>query len=112
MKINRHLEKIVQGTNHDYNELVAVKKALLQGQLFMRVDAVARSGLSRTISINYGKSKTPLPSFIYKLAGCTPARRISGGGMDMLFAAQYNLFTTLCPNHKYQDSMPNYQIMQ
>jgi len=51
------------------------------------------------------------PCFIYKLAGCDKNRRISGCGMDMLFAAQYNLFRALCPGKRYQDSMARYNSL-
>lgn len=91
-------------------ELLAVREALLQGRYYTRVDSVSKSGMSRTIVIKYIKDNKlhGVSDFIYKLAGCDKNHRIGGCGMDMLFQAKYNLFVTLCPNHKYKKPMPSY----
>lgn len=87
-----------------------VRKALITGKYYTCVDTVSQSGMSRVIKIKYIKNNKlhNVPNFIYKLAGCDKNRRISGCGMDMLFAAQYNLFVTLCPKLPYQTKMKRY----
>ena len=93
-------------------ELTDLKNALLKGRYYTGVDSVARSGMSRVISIGWIKDNhfKRAPHFVYKLAGCDVNRRISGCGMDMLFAAQYNLFTQLCDSKRlpYQKHMERY----
>lgn len=90
--------------------LKEVKEALLKGRLYLGVESVSKSGMSRTIKIKYIKDNKlhGVGDLIYKIAGCDKNRRIKGCGMDMLFAAQYNLFVTLCPRLRYQDKMPRY----
>lgn len=95
------------------NRLMEWRDALLSGRYYTRVESVSRSGMSRVIVIARGDHTGLInaPAYIYRLAGCDRARRIHGCGMDMLFAAQYNLFVTLCPRryYRYQDSMPRYR---
>lgn len=90
--------------------LKEVKEAILKGRLYLGVESVSASGMSRVIKIKYIKNNKlhGVNDLIYKIAGCDKNRRIGGCGMDMLFAAQYNLFTTLCPRLRYQDKMPRY----
>jgi len=90
-----------------------LKTALLNGDYYTRVDKVSASGMSRTISIGFiRKNKLrKVDDFIMKLAGCDKNGRIGGCGMDMLFAAQYNLFLKLCPNHRYQSAMKSYNYL-
>lgn len=94
-------------------ELKAVRKALLTGKYYTCVESVSSSGMSRVIKIRYIDNNTlhGVSDEIYQLAGCDKSHRISGCGMDMLFAAQYNLFVTLCPNLRYQDKMQRYNTI-
>ncbi len=93
-----------------YSVLSDVKDSLLNDRYYTGVDSVSASGMSRTISIKFIKNNRlySVPDYVYKMAGCDKNQRISGCGMDMLFAAQYNLFQTLCPNHRYQSKMSRY----
>lgn len=95
---------------NNLKELIAVKQALLNGNYYTFVESVAKSGMSRVIKIGYiaDNKWQGVSDEIYKLAGCDKNRRISGCGMDMLFAAQYNLFRALCPEYTYQKDMPRY----
>lgn len=90
-----------------------LKTALLNGSYYTRVDRVSASGMSRVISIAFiRKNKLQkVDDFVMHLAGCDKNGRIGGCGMDMLFAAQYNLFLKLCPNHRYQKSMASYNYL-
>jgi hypothetical protein len=113
MKTNNHLmklaEKIEKKANYPsveyvYGILVDLKNALLHGKYYTGVMSVSRSGMSRKIKIAYIKNNTLhtiCHSGILNLAGCNKDGRIDGCGMDMLFAAQYNLFCTLCPKFPY-----------
>lgn len=94
-------------------ELKAVRKALLNGRYYTGVESVSASGMSRVIKIAYidNNKLHGVTDEIYKLAGCDKNHRISGCGMDMLFAAQYKLFRALCPNMRYQDKMKQYRRM-
>lgn len=100
-----------------YNQLAGLKKAMLNGKYYTRVDSVSKSGASRIISIAYIE-KDELhhithPGILY-LAGCDSKGRIRGCGMDMLFAAQYNLFIQLHKSYKgahYQKRMKEYNEM-
>ncbi len=98
--------------DNNLEHLQAVKRALLDGRFYIRVDSVAKSGMSRTISIAYidDNKLHHVQDEIYKLAGCNSQRRISGCGMDMLFAAQYNLWHHLCSELPYQQ-MPRYNSL-
>lgn len=94
-------------------ELKAVRKALLSGRYYTGVESVASSGMSRIIKIAYiaDNKLHGVGDDIYKLAGCDKNHRISGCGMDMLFAAQYNLFRALCPEMRYQNKMQRYNSL-
>lgn len=96
------------------DHLVYVRNAILKGRFYIGVRSVAKSGMSRTLAMafvdKYGVLQEVWPA-VYHLAGCDKNNRIKGCGMDMLFAAQYNLFQTLCPNMKYQDKMPRYKYL-
>ena len=97
-----------------YKVLIDLKQALLKGNYYTMVTSVARSGMSRIIIIGYIKNnkwhRITTPT-ILNLAAVDKNGRIHGCGMDMLFVAQYNLFIKLCPNHRYQNSMPNYKSL-
>lgn len=94
---------------NNLKELIEVKQALLDGRYYTFVESVTKSGMSRIIKIGYiaNNKWQGVSDEIYKLAGCDKNRRISGCGMDMLFAAQYNLWNALCKELPYQQ-MPRY----
>lgn len=93
----------------DFVHMVNVLEALCSGNMYLGVQSVAKSGMSRIIKIAYIKDNKlhNVNDFIYRLAGCDKNHRISGCGMDMLFAAQYNLFKSLT-DKRYQDHMKSY----
>ena len=97
-----------------YGELLNIKQALLKGRFYIGVISVSNSGMSRRVKLAYIKNNTLYAirhPKILKLAGCNEDGRISGCGMDMLFAAQYNLFHSLHKNYKqahYQRRMKRY----
>lgn len=97
---------------NNLKELIAVKQALLDGRYYTFVESVAKSGMSRVIKIGYivDNKWQGVSDEIYKLAGCDKNRRISGCGMDMLFAAQYDLWQALCGETPHQQ-MPRYNII-
>jgi hypothetical protein len=122
MKPTKHIEKLAAeickadpyaDLNWTIKHLTNFAEALVKGRYYTAVESVSRSGMSRTIAIAIIKNNElhGAPGFIYKLAGCDKNRRISGCGMDMLFAAQYNLFRALCPGKRYQDSMKRYNSL-
>ena len=95
-------------------QLLELRAALLDNRYYTRVESVAASGMSRTIAIATIQNNSLLHvtyTDILKLAGCDKTGRMTGCGMDMLFAAQYNLFVSLCPNHKYQTAMTRYRAL-
>jgi len=95
-------------------ELSRIKNALLNGRFYASVESVSNSGMSRVIKIGYiyqNKQHIIRDEKILKLAGISKNGRISGGGMDMLFHAQYNLFMSLHRSYKeahYQKRMSTY----
>ena len=122
MKKNKHLLKLAEttdkevgwGVDYTYTQLLNLKNALLKGNYYTCVVKASASGMSRIIKIGYIKNNTfheVRHNGILDLAGCDKNGRIGGCGMDMLFAAQYNLFTALCPKHRYQDSMRSYKMI-
>lgn len=115
--MNRYLEKLSKDlecrarSEWLYRELTQIKNAMLNGRFYIRVESVSRTGMSRVVSMAYIHQNKLIhihQKAILGLAGCDKNGRIGGCGMDMLFAAQYNLFASLCPNHRYQDSMRRY----
>ena len=96
------------------DHLIDVRKAILKGRFYIGVRSVAKSGASRVLTMafvdKHGELQEVWPA-VYNLAGCDKNKRIKGGGMDMCFAAHYNLFHTLCPNMRYQDKMPRYKYL-
>ena len=116
-KIKALAEKIAKDdeyTSIEYAEqtLNDLKRALLTGRYYTRVNTVSKSGMSRTISISWIENNKLVraPRFVMKLAGCDCNDRISGCGMDMLFAAQYNLYCSLTDRKRqpYQSHMKQY----
>jgi len=89
----------------------SVKKQLREG-VYAQVNTVSRSGMSRTISL-FIKHKGEIINLnstpFWKLYGDSRNDdhqvRISGCGMDMLFAASYNLF-----QYCFNQSRTPYQI--
>lgn len=96
------------------DHLIDVRKAILKGRFYIGVRSVAKSGESRVLSMafvdKYGELQEVWPA-VYHLAGCDKNKRIRGCGTDMRFAAQYNLFQTLCPKMRYQDKMPHHKYL-
>ncbi len=94
----------------NYEELQSVRKALLKGHIYLMVESVSKSGMSRTIKIKYIENNKlfGVSDFIYTLAGCDKNNRIHGCGMDMLFLSQYNLFCEICGDKDYTKDMPRY----
>ena len=96
------------------DHLTYVRNALLKGRFYIGVRSVAKSGSSRVLAMAFvdknGVIQEVWPA-VYSLAGCDKKNRIRGSGMNMLFAAQYNLFQTLCPNLRYQEKLPRYKYL-
>jgi len=114
LKLAINISEDVTKISYIYQELLNIKNSLLKGTYYTGVKTVSRSGMSRTIFMGYIKNNKFYKIYnpeIKKLAGVNKYDRIQGVGMDMLFAAQYNLFIKLCPNHKYQTSMKQYNIL-
>ncbi|MBL4590771.1 MAG: hypothetical protein JKY96_02305 [Phycisphaerales bacterium] len=116
MSRTKHIQKLAQKllgegsyTDSLEKELVDVAHALKAGKYYTRVDSVARSGVSRIISIGYikGGKLRCVSAHVYKLAGTDKNQRITGCGMDILFSAQNNLWRRLFPGTRYQ-GMPHY----
>ena len=125
MKVSKHITELAKKLHEQdakearfptsvecYEEtLTNLKFALLNGRYYTSVESVAASGMSRVIKIAYIKNNRlhqVHDSQILRLAGCDKNGRISGCGMDMLFSAQYDLFHALCPKHRYQSAMKQY----
>lgn len=91
-------------------ELTDILEAMKDGRFYCRIVCAAKSGMSRVISMAIVKDNEiiGLPDYVYKLAGCDKNRRIKGCGMDMLFAAQYDLWYTLT-DEPYQNKMARYK---
>lgn len=110
-ELAKKIAKSDQYISEEYAErvLTEVLEALKEGRYYTSVVSVAKSGMSRVIKIAYVKDDelNKAPHFVYKLAGTNNAHRISGCGMDMLFAAQYNLWCALT-DEPYQ-KMPSYK---
>lgn len=98
-------------------QLTHIKNALTGGRYYTRVETVSKSGMSRTIAIAYTHRNRLIhicDKLILDLAGVDKNGRIGGCGMDMLFAAQYNLFHSLHGSHKqahYQKRMARYNSL-
>jgi len=99
-------------TNSVETMLARILAAMKDGRYYTRVESVSKSGMSRVISIGWieNNQMCHAPDYVYRLAGCDKNNRIGGCGMDMLFAAQYNLFTTLATKRTpYQKHMKSYR---
>jgi hypothetical protein len=127
MKTTKHIEKLAQKINNekgteyeqmrlDYltQELTLIKNALFNGNFYAGVVSVSRSGMSRKIKLAYTYTNKLIrisQPEILKLAGVGINGSIPGGGMDMLFHAQYTLFMNLHTSYKranYQRRMKQY----
>ena len=131
MKITTHIKNLSEklskedakrtqypaGAAYLAEELTRVKNAMLKGNFYVGVKHVSRSGMSRTLSLAYiykNRLQTIHHPAILGLAGCNADGRIGGCGMDMCFAAQYNLFCNLFRSYKeahYQKRMPTYNSL-
>ena len=98
-------------------QLTHIKNALTGGKYYTRVETVSKSGMSRTIAIAYTYRNRLIhicDKLILDLAGVDKNGRIGGCGMDMLFAAQCNLFISLHGSYKrahYQKRMARYNSL-
>ena len=118
---DREKERIAEYTESTaklYREqLTHIKNALTGGRYYTRVETVSKSGMSRTIAIAYTYRNRLIhicDKLILELAGVDKNGRIGGCGMDMLFAAQYNLFISLHGNRNrahYQKRMARYNSL-
>lgn len=118
---DREKERITEYTESTaklYREqLTHIKNALTGRRYYTRVETVSKSGMSRTIAIAYAHRNRLIhicDKLILDLAGVDKNGRIGGGGMDMLFAAQYNLFHSLHGNGNrahYQKRMARYNSL-
>lgn len=87
----------------------AVKRALKKNAIYAKVDRVAKSGMSRHISL-YIVHKNRIVCLNWAFGEIfgdslndNREVRINGCGMDMLFEANYRLFKFCCPKTPYQD---------
>lgn len=89
--------------------LSAVKRALKNNAIYIKLDSVAISGMSRNISM-YIVYKNEIYCLNWAF-GLIFGDRLNernhevvmlGCGMDMLFEANYRLFRALCPQMSYQ----------
>ena len=118
---DREKERIAEYTESTaklYREqLMHIKNAMTGGKYYTRVETVSKSGISRTIAIAYTHGNRLIhicDTLILDLAGVDKNGRIGGCGMDMLFAAQYNLFHSLHGSYKrahYQKRMARYNSL-
>lgn len=96
------------------DHLTLVRNAILKGRFYIGVRSVSKSGMSRVLAMAFvdktGEIQEVWPA-VYHLAGCDKNKRIRGCEMDMRFAAQYNLFQTLCPKLRYQEKMPHHKYL-
>ena len=103
-----------QGVESFAEDLEHIKRALLNGTFYVKVDSVASSGMSRVLILGYIRNNKFIRIWhplILNLAGCNKDGRIGGCGMDMCFHAQYTLFHNLHTNYKqarYQKRMARY----
>jgi hypothetical protein len=100
-------------SNFDKNLLYVLYKAVskdYKNKLFLRVESVSKSGMSRTIacSVIVGDNIINATYLLEKLGILGKNGRINGCGMDMLFETSYRLFCKLHPNKKYQDKLSSY----
>lgn len=101
------------------NLLPLVKKAIGgKGQIYARVESVARSGMSRCISLSIvdkGEILNLNYTIFAKIYGDSKGKygvvRIGGCGMDMLFEATYRLYQFLFDQDKkpYQNHLVRYR---
>lgn len=109
-----HAKKKNTWFDADYcrRSLLLLREGLLTGNYWTAVRSVSASGMSRTIVVSVlvdNEFFTITQPEILDLASIDKNGRISGCGMDMLFAAQYDFFQALCPDHPYQTAMPRYR---
>jgi hypothetical protein len=116
VRTNKTIENIASAhelSNFDKNLLYVLYKAVSQdykNKLFLRVESVSKSGMSRMISCSVivGDDIINATYLLEKLGIVSSRGRVSGCGMDMLFEVSYRLFCTLHPAKKYQDKLSRY----
>lgn len=101
-------------SNFDKNLLYVLSKAVhtsYKDQLFLRVDTVSKSGMSRTVecAVIVGHDIVDATYLLKQLKILDKRGSISGCGMDMLFEVSYSLFCILHPNKKYQSKLSRYR---
>ena len=100
-------------SNFDKNLLYVVYKAVskdYKNNLFLRVDSVSKSGMSRKINgaVIYDQDIISITYLLRKLKIIDKRNSIKGCGMDMLFEVSYRLFLTLHESKRYQDKLSRY----
>lgn len=113
-KIIHTLGDKYQLSNFDKNLLYQVYKAVskdYKNTLFLRVDSVSKSGMSRKINgaVIYNQDIISITYLLRKLKIIDKRNNIRGCGMDMLFEVSYVLFLTLHSGKKYQDKLSRYE---
>jgi len=119
IKLNKTIENIgdsLDFSTFDKNLLHRVALAVHEkhkSALYLSVDSVSRSGMSRTVSgyIIYDNSLYNITWILKELKILDKAGRIHGCGMDMLFEVSYSLFLELWPKQKYQDNLSRYRTI-
>ena len=94
------------------SSLLLLREGLLTGNYWTAVRSVSASGMSRIIVVSVLANNeffTITQPEILDLASIDKNGRISGCGMDMLFAAQHSFFHFLCPDKDYTKEMPRYR---
>jgi len=92
-------------------ELQLVRLSLLRGRFYASVVKRSRSGMSKTLKIAYvyrNEIHLILDPDILRLAGMSKKGSISGSGLCLRYAAQYNLFLSVCPDKDYTKFMPHF----
>jgi len=117
IKTPKHINKLALDLglhNFDKNLLYVLYKAVhnsYKDQLFLRVDTVSKSGMSRTIecAVIVGDDIINATYLLKELKILDKRGSIRGCGMDMLFEVSYQLFYILHPNKKYQSNLSRYR---
>jgi len=117
IKTPKHINKLALDLglhNFDKNLLYVLYKAVhnsYKDQLFLRVDTVSKSGMSRTIecAVIVGNDIINATYLLKELKILDKRGSIRGCGMDMLFEVSYQLFYILHPNKKYQSNLSRYR---
>jgi hypothetical protein len=89
---------------HYTSVLEDLANAILRGRIYISVESVSRSGMSRVLRIRWIENNRicRLPDSMLHIFGCDKTGRITGCGMDMRFAAWYNAATAIFPKADYR----------